>query len=226
MLRALVGLLLLANAVFFGWSQGWLDALLGTRAPGDREPQRLAQQLQPDSVRVLAPAAASAALASAAASAAQAAAGTCLEAGPYTDAQIAAAESALAALPPGSWSRVSTARLGSYMVYMGRYGSPETLARKEGELNRLKIGFEPVTSPPEYAQGLALSRHATREEADAGLAAVHRQGVRTARVVTLSPAMTEHRLRIAQAKVPLVEQAAALNAPALREGFAPCPEAR
>lgn len=70
MLRAIVALLLLANAVFWGWSQGWLDDVVGVRSIGDREPQRLAQQLRPEIVRVLPGAGASAPDASASAAAA------------------------------------------------------------------------------------------------------------------------------------------------------------
>jgi hypothetical protein len=63
MLRLLVALLLAANGLFYAWSQGWLDTLTGTRAQGEREPQRLQKQVNPEAVKVLPPgAAASAAL--------------------------------------------------------------------------------------------------------------------------------------------------------------------
>jgi len=52
MLRALVALLLLANGVFFLWSQGQL-ALLGWVPQDPREPQRLQRQIQPEQVRLL-----------------------------------------------------------------------------------------------------------------------------------------------------------------------------
>jgi cell division protein FtsN len=74
MLRLLVLALLLANAVFFAWSQGLLAAW--GWAPANRtEPQRLAQQIHPERLRLLgkdelaAGAAASTATASASASA-------------------------------------------------------------------------------------------------------------------------------------------------------------
>ena len=53
MLRLLVGLLLLANVVFYSWSHGWLDQFVGVRAQGDREPGRLALQVEPQRVRVV-----------------------------------------------------------------------------------------------------------------------------------------------------------------------------
>lgn len=55
MLRIVVLLLVLANAGFYGWRQGWLDTAVGVRAQGDREPGRLAAQVAPATVRVLAP---------------------------------------------------------------------------------------------------------------------------------------------------------------------------
>ena len=36
MLRGLVLALLLVNLVFFSWTQGWLDDVVGVRATGDR----------------------------------------------------------------------------------------------------------------------------------------------------------------------------------------------
>ena len=53
MLRILVALLLLANLAFFVLSQGWLEPLLSLSAHNDREPQRLAAQVNPQQLRVL-----------------------------------------------------------------------------------------------------------------------------------------------------------------------------
>ena len=53
MLRTLVIALLLANAAFFAWTQGWLDAVVDSAAHAEREPQRLGQQVHPEAVRLL-----------------------------------------------------------------------------------------------------------------------------------------------------------------------------
>jgi hypothetical protein len=63
MLRTLVVLLLLANAGFFAWHQGWLDGVVGVSTQQGREPERLTQQINPERLIVLAPQAASPALA-------------------------------------------------------------------------------------------------------------------------------------------------------------------
>jgi hypothetical protein len=66
MLRLLVVLLLLANALVLVWSQGWLGGLLPAPGQGQRESARLERQVRPETVRVFTPQAASAALAQAA----------------------------------------------------------------------------------------------------------------------------------------------------------------
>ena len=53
MLRAWVVLLVLANLAFFAWTQGWVDEVAGARARGDREPERLGRQVQPEVVQIL-----------------------------------------------------------------------------------------------------------------------------------------------------------------------------
>ena len=85
-LRAFALLLVLANLGFFIWSRGWLDALVGARATGDREPERMARQFQPQLLHVLPGAVGAAAMAGSAAAVA-----TCLEAGPFTAAEAEAA---------------------------------------------------------------------------------------------------------------------------------------
>jgi hypothetical protein len=67
LLRWFVALALVANLGYAAWSLGWL-APFGLAPATQREPGRLARQLNPSAVRILSPAAAAAALAEAAAS--------------------------------------------------------------------------------------------------------------------------------------------------------------
>jgi hypothetical protein len=55
MLRYLVLVLVLVNAAFWAWTQGWLDAVVGAnvRADGQHEPQRLQRQAHVDQVVLL-----------------------------------------------------------------------------------------------------------------------------------------------------------------------------
>jgi len=53
MLRSLVLILLIVNAAFFAWSQGWLNQLVGVQPDAQHEPQRLSQQIHADKIVVL-----------------------------------------------------------------------------------------------------------------------------------------------------------------------------
>jgi cell division protein FtsN len=52
MLRWVVVLLVMANAAYFAWTQGYLDGL-GWAPVEQREPQRMAEQVKPDMLRLL-----------------------------------------------------------------------------------------------------------------------------------------------------------------------------
>ena len=53
-MRLLVLFLILANGLYFAWSDGWLRAYGFAPAP-QSEPQRMAQQIRPEALRVLTP---------------------------------------------------------------------------------------------------------------------------------------------------------------------------
>ena len=215
MLRLFVLVLVLANIGFYAWTQGMLDGVIGARPTGDREPERMARQVNPDAVRVVPPGTVVTAAETAPA---------CLEAGPYTPAQIAAAESVLqTVLPPGSWATLKTETPPVWIVYMGKYPNRETLQKKADELKRLKISFEEVRNAPELEDGLALGRYDNRAAAEKALNDVTQRGVRTAKVATLSPAAVSHSLRVEHADAALQTRLAGLRAEALLgKPFAVC----
>lgn len=216
MLRALVIALALANLAFWSWTQGWLDGVVGVRANGDREPERLARQVRPESVRILPATAATAAASEPEASA-------CLEAGPFDEAGLAAARAvALAAAPSASLSDVKTAQPAAWIVYMGKYADKGLLAAKEEELKRRKVAYEEVAGSPGLAPGLSLGRFDDKAAAEQALAEFARQGVRTAKVVEAVAASTSHRLRAEQADAALAARLSALSDAALGKGFTPC----
>ena len=216
MLRALVLALLLANLGFYAWTQGWLDGIVGMRADGEREPERLARQVRPETIRVLTPQAVAAA-ASAAESRLQ-----CLEAGPFTPADVGPAEAALASvLPSDTWARLSSDKPALWIVYMGRYNT-ETLARKQEELNRIRVPYELVKNAPELEPGLSLGRFANRDAADVALAELGRRGIHSARLVELSKPGTQHLLRVDRADPELAAKVSGLKLDALGKGFGAC----
>ena len=178
MLRFLVLTLALLNGVYFAWSQGLLLGL-GFAPAQQTEPQRLAQQIKPDAVRVLTvqeplpeppPRVA-------------ARAGECLQAGLFDETQSALLRSTLdPALPAGSWSLDAAVEPARWIVYLGPYVSAEALASKRSELASLNLRFEPLTNPA-LLWGLSLGGFETQAAADAALDALTQRGVRTARVV-------------------------------------------
>jgi hypothetical protein len=214
MLRALIVALLLLNLAFFAWTRGWLDAVVGLRSTGDREPERMLRQVRPELIRILP---ASAAIEAAPVVLA------CFETGPFTDAEIGAAEArAQAQLPAGSWVSVKTEQPGTWLVYMGRYASRDALTRKEEELKRRKAPYEEIGVPPALAPGLSLGRFEQRAAAVTALEQFTQQGIRTARVVELVPASNRHMLRVEKADPALSAQLVALPAETFGKAFAGC----
>ncbi len=97
MIKWLALLLVLANVAFWGWTQGWGGQAWQPPEARQREPERLQQQVRPESIVVLSPRAASAALeqmAAAAAAASSAASAAVASPSPSTATAANAAASA------------------------------------------------------------------------------------------------------------------------------------
>ena len=218
MLRLFVVALLFANLAFYAWTQGWLDEVVGVRAIGDREPERMTRQVKPELIRVLPPQSAASAMAIAKA--------RCLEAGPFAADEIGGADAALqAALPAELRSRIATVKLdkpGLWMVYMGKYPNRDSLQKKIEELKRRNVNYDEVHAPPSLEGGLSLGRFDTRAGAERALAQFGQQGIQTARVVEVSPAGATFLLRAAAADSALAARLSGLKADALGKGFAEC----
>ncbi len=250
MLRVLVILLVLANAVFFAWTQGWIDDVAGVRAVGDREPERLRQQVQPELVQVLPPQAARAGSAPSAQPAAAAATATatataaaaapapasasasaasapvplaCLEAGPFSGAEAGAAEAALqAALPEGSWVSVKSTRPGLWMVYLGKFKDRDSLQKRQDELRTLRVEYDELRGPADLLPGLSLGRFEERGNAVNAMEKFSRSGIRGAKVIEVRTPANSVLLRVDKAAPALAAQVAGLSSAALGKGFGPC----
>ena len=205
MLRLAVIVLLLANAGYYAWSQGLLRPL-GYAPQEQSEPQRMNQQIRPETLQILkvnpsktssaappgttstptsssqataandSPAPSTTPAASAPADSAE-----CLQAGVFDDRQAEALRTAAAGLPAGSWTLEPTPIPGRWMVYMGRFDDIETLDRKRAELRARKVDHDRAGGTLEL--GLSLGRFASKEAAERELANLGTKGVRTARVV-------------------------------------------
>lgn len=174
MLRLLVLLLILANGAYFAWSQGLLAAW-GYAPVQQSEPQRLTQQVRPQSIRVLS-----------ADELRRLEAGgrglECLVAGPVEEAQLPALKQALTTWPAQAWSLEAGAEAGRWIIYMGRYPSPDFVVKKKAELRQLGVSFQSLDTPA-LEPGISLGGFASEAEAESALEALAGKGVRTARVV-------------------------------------------
>lgn len=212
MLRLALIALLLANAGYYAWSQGLLKDW-GFAPQEQAEPQRMNQQIKPETLQILrvnpgktssssssSPSSPASGAAAPVADAASSAAPTpsdsaeCLQAGVFDERQAEALRSAAAALPAGSWVLDSTPVPGRWMVYMGRFEDLEALDKKRAELRARKVDHDRAGGTLEY--GLSLGRFSSSEAAERELANLAGRGVRTARVVQERPDAPGFTLRL------------------------------
>ncbi|WP_334155211.1 SPOR domain-containing protein [Tepidimonas sp.] len=212
MLRALVVLLLVANGALWAWQSGWLGSAGGSGTTDTaREPQRLAQQVVPERLRLLnTPGSAPANLAALADPPAADAAlvaditgNTAPGTRPERPEPPAPVEPRrcwqLAALMPaqadaarrsadtetglrGRSTETATILPERWIVYLGKFPNADALQRRRAELRQAGIDQREVNVPA-LAPGLALGTYSSEEAARKALQDAQRQGVRDARVV-------------------------------------------
>ena len=192
MARFLVLLLALLNGVYFAWSHQLLRPY-GFGPAQQSEPQRVAQQIQPQLVRILSNDEERRADAVAQG---PARAGDCLQSVLLDDGQAASLrQAAQAALPVGSWSLDNVVEPARWIVYLGKYPDAQTLAKKRAEVASLNLRFEPLTNPA-LDFGLSLGGFDTEERARAEMARLSQRGVRTASVVLERPEQRGNLFRV------------------------------
>ncbi|QDL52866.1 SPOR domain-containing protein [Rhodoferax aquaticus] len=197
MVRLIVLALILANGVYFAWSQGLLRDY-GFAPTSQSEPQRLAQQLHPEMLTVL-----SATDLKRIEQQVQAdlAPKECLRAGPFDDAQAAALRNVLeGALPAGSWQLDTVTLPARWIIYMGKFANTDAMAKKKAELAAMRLKTEPLNNPS-LELGLSLGGFETQASAGAELQRLNQRGIRTARVV-----QEREESRTTQLKLPAVNE--------------------
>lgn len=206
MARAFVWLMLLLNALYWSWAQGWLLPY-GFGPLPQREPQRLKQQILPEAVTLVSQAEARL----------KPLPGTpenafCLQTGLLDEAQAAVARPYLASSwPADSWVFQTVTVPERWLVYMGKYANLADLNKKRAELAAIQMSTEPVTSVA-LSPGLALGVYPSQAQADTALQALNRRGVRTARVVQEQAAVQGLRLRLPDVNATLQAQLPELKA--------------
>lgn len=249
MWRVVLVLLVLANVGFFAWRHGTLEPLLPRPAHGERQPQRLAEQVNPEAVTVLGVRAASAAVTAARAASMAAGEGEqCIEIGPFAweapdtaappgsapDADFgspgpawATAEAMLigVGLPPDLFRRRIEALPAQAAVVLGPYVSIEARAQRAEELRQRGITATPEPLPPTGTPGLVLARHEGLAAAEASLPEWVGRGVRNVRALELQPGARQAWMRLERSRGPERDRVRGLRFPdgaALRN----CPAAR
>ena len=175
-MRALFLFLLLANLAFFAWSR------YGT-APESADPAPQSRQLEPDKLKLIAPASLPPATVSKKPGAAVAPV-ACMEWGSFTLADAPRAEKVLEPLALGARLALRRAEeTAGWWVFIPPQGSRQAALRKAAELKALGIDeYFIVQEEGEHRWALSLGVFRNEEAAQARLAALRGQGVRTARV--------------------------------------------
>jgi hypothetical protein len=176
MLRLVVLLLVLANAAYFAWSHGFLAAW-GAAPAQQSEPQRMQQQVKPESIRVLPPEEARRLEVSASGLKSE-----CLQAGVFNESESGVLKLALQTWPGGSWTLEPATEPPRWIVYMGKFLTAENVSRKKAELRQLGVSFEPLGNAS-LEPGLSLGGFASPGAATQQLEALASRGVHTAKVV-------------------------------------------
>lgn len=215
MLRLFALALLLANGLYFAWSNDLLLAY-GFGQAQKSEPQRLLQQISPDAVRLIdrkefkqieeqiridkAPK-------------------ECYQAGPFDAAQSATLRQTLGeVLPDNAWIMEEVHVDPRWIVYLGKYASAEMLAKKRAEIAALNLKPDHLDNPA-LEPGISLGGFDTKADADAQLARFSARGLHTARVVQERAEGSAYELKLpaigAALKPKLVDVRAALGSKTL-----------
>jgi hypothetical protein len=181
-MRAAFLLLVLANLAFFAWSR--------YVAPPDAaaDPLPLSRQIEPEKLKIVAPADLPAPVAKKSAAvpqaAAQPAAAKCLEWGSFTLADAPRAEKALEPLTLGPrLAQRRTEELAGWWVFIPPQANRPAAQKKAAELKALGVDdYFIVQEDGEQRWALSLGVFRSEEAAQARLAALRTQGVRTAQI--------------------------------------------
>jgi hypothetical protein len=179
MLRLAVLVLILANGLYYVWSQGML-AVYGFAPAVQTEPQRFTQQVQPEAITVLTPAEFKKIEEQVLADQSPK---ECLQAGPFEEVQAESLRKALDQnLPAEAWRLDPAPIPARWIVYMGKFANTQAQDKKRDELLAMKLRLEPLENAS-LEPGLSLGGFDSQAQANEELARLVQRGVRTARVV-------------------------------------------
>lgn len=196
-MRALFLLLVLLNVALYAW---WRYG-----APGDADPAPLSRQIAPEKLKVVAPASLPPPAAALPKPAPAGSALACLEWGSFTLADAPRAEQALEplGLGPRLAQRRSEEQAG-WWVFIPPQANRQAAFRKAAELKQLGVeDYFIVQEEGAQRWALSLGVFRTEEAAQARLATLRAQGVRTARVGTRETVVPKIWLQVKGVDAPL-----------------------
>jgi SPOR domain len=194
-MRALFLLLLAANLAFYAW---WRYG-----APADAaDPAPLSRQIEPDKLKVIAPTSLPPV---SVAKKPGSIASSCLEWGSFTVADAPRAEQALEPLALGArLAQRRTEEVAGWWVFLPPQGSRQGALKKALELRNLGIDdYFVVQDDGEHRWALSLGVFRSEEAAQAHLAALRAQGVRSAQVGTRETVVPKVWLQVKSVDAPL-----------------------
>ena len=217
MLRTLVLLLALANVLTWAYTQGFLG-FLNLAPTSQREPERLAQQVEPERLRLLPRAGAAPntrpdaaptpppqgngpvgepAAAAVTPVTPTGPATACWQVSGYNAAQTIVLNAALQGLRDlaGRWTLSEGLLPARWIVYLGPLPNAEVLQRRRAELRQAGVDHRDVQIP-NLGPGLALGTFSNEEGARQALRQIARAGVNGARVVQERPDSRVFTLRL------------------------------
>lgn len=198
MLRLFALLLLVANGLFFAWSNGYLSSW-GLTSASKNESFRANEQIEPERIVIrqkdapatnnlpaLDPTPASRTVATTPQTPI-AATTSCMTAGAFNDKQSAVLKQTLSTkLPDLRWRFDTVTVPARWIVYMGKYPNIAARDLKKSQLDQIKVSYEILTEG-NLEPGLSLGSHPTQAAANQSLQQLFKQGVRTARVLQEAP---------------------------------------
>lgn len=224
MLRLSVLLLLLLNTLYFAWGSGWLLALGWGPVP-QTEPQRIGQQVNPQSLLLVRTAASEQEAAARASEATEPTASTdtrCLQSPALNVGEAQALRSVLqTTLPPASWSLSATPGSERWLIYMGKFESAADVTKKRAQLTALGVKLYPLGNAA-LAPGVSLGAFQTAEAAQAALEELKTKGVRTARIIDDPLPTASYQLRLPAVDATLQELLPPVQAALAGKSLSPC----
>ena len=214
-LRLTFFLLVLANLVFFAWAQGYFGG-----SDPNREPDRLAQQLQPEKLRIIA--GTTAAVVPAPTSGGTSGEIACRVVGGLSmvDAEALRTASMAAGIEAQLMPQVGPAL---YLVLIADLPNLAAAEKKAAELKRFGVEQQETVALDGGRQEIVLGRYPGEPAAREFLAGLNKRGIKSARVDTRDQPPAKARVELRGPATSLLQQLPRLIAPHADAALTDCP---